>query len=246
MPSSDLHRARCRRIADDVSRTSIAVAAAAGLDDSLLCMPTYIMLFQEDLLTMTGARERMVESAVKLIRELGAQPTAMADVIRHSGAPRGSAYHYFPGGRTQLMCEAVDYAAEYVALKLSEGQSGIEVLDALVNQYREQLRRSDYRAGCPIVAVTVEAGSADRTTPVIERAARAFTHWTDLLTTRLIADGFARSRAADLAMLITSALEGAIVVCRAVRGLEPLEMVHRQLRDLLSEPDPGRMGHVDQ
>ena len=62
----------------------------------------------------------MVVSAALLIRERGAHPTAIADVLAHSGAPRGSAYHYFPGGRTQLLCEAIDYAGEYVAAKIAK------------------------------------------------------------------------------------------------------------------------------
>lgn len=49
---------------------------------------------------MQGPRERMVVSAALLIRERGAHATAISDVLQHSGAPRGSAYHYFPGGRT--------------------------------------------------------------------------------------------------------------------------------------------------
>lgn len=57
----------------------------------------------------------MVASAALLIRERGAHATAISDVLEHSGAPRGSAYHYFPGGRTQLLGEAVDLAGEYIA-----------------------------------------------------------------------------------------------------------------------------------
>lgn len=45
---------------------------------------------------MQGPRERMVVSAALLIRERGAHATAISDVLQHSGAPRGSAYHYFP------------------------------------------------------------------------------------------------------------------------------------------------------
>ena len=70
---------------------------------------------------MPSPRERMVISAALLIRERGAHPTAIADVLEHSGAPRGSAYHYFPGGRTQLLCEAIDYAGEYIASEPSHG-----------------------------------------------------------------------------------------------------------------------------
>jgi len=185
---------------------------------------------------MPSPRERMVISAALLIRERGAQPTAIADVLEHSGAPRGSAYHYFPGGRTQLLCEAIDYAGEYVAAKIDNAGTELDALDGLVAYYRKQLLRSDYRAGCPVVAVTVEAGDPAKpfnSTPVIDRAAAAFTRWTDLIAQRLVADGVPTKRAGELAMLCTTAIEGAIIVARASRDLKPLEGVHGQLRDLL-------------
>jgi AcrR family transcriptional regulator len=196
---------------------------------------------------MPSPRERMVISAALLIRERGAQPTAIADVLEHSGAPRGSAYHYFPGGRTQLLCEAIDYSGEYVAVKIAKADSGLDALDGLVAYYRKQLLRSDYRAGCPVVAVTVEAGDPakqDQATPVIDRAAAAFTRWTDLIAQRLVADGVSADRADELAMLCTTAIEGAIIVARASRDLKPLELVHGQLRDMvaaeMSERKPPR------
>jgi AcrR family transcriptional regulator len=185
---------------------------------------------------MASPRERMVISAALLIRERGAHPTAIADVLEHSGAPRGSAYHYFPGGRTQLLCEAIDYAGEYIAARIADANSGLDVLDDLIAYYRTQLVRTDYRAGCPVVAVAVEAGDPakpDQATPVIDRAAAAFTRWTDLIAQRLVADGVSPKRADELAMLSTTALEGAIVVARASRDVKPLESVHGQLRDLL-------------
>ena len=181
-------------------------------------------------------RERMVVSAALLIRERGAHATAISDVLEHSGAPRGSAYHYFPGGREQLLEEAVDYAGAYIAAKISGASNSLELLDGLVDDYRRQLIRSDYRAGCPVVAVTVEAGepdNAERTTKVIERAAAAFAHWTDLIGRRLVAEGIAAQRAEELAMLVTTSIEGAIVIARASRDVKPLDLVHHQLREML-------------
>jgi AcrR family transcriptional regulator len=185
----------------------------------------------------------MVISAALLIRERGAHPTAIADVLEHSGAPRGSAYHYFPGGRTQLLCEAIDYAGEYIAARIAGAKSGLDALDDLIAAYRTQLVRSDYRAGCPVVAVTVEAGDPakqDQATPVIDRAAAAFARWTDLIAARMVADGVPAPRAEQLAMLSTTAIEGAIVVARASRDLKPLDLVHGQLRDLLQAEMPER------
>lgn len=197
---------------------------------------------------MASPRERMVMSAALLIRERGAHPTAIADVLEHSGAPRGSAYHYFPGGRTQLLCEAIDYAGEYIAARIADAKSGVDVLDDLIGHYRVQLVRSEYRAGCPVVAVAVEAGDPakqDQATPVIDRAAAAFTRWTDLIAQRLVADGVSRSRADELAMLSTTSIEGAIIVARAARDLKPLDVVHGQLRDLLQAELPERKSRDD-
>jgi AcrR family transcriptional regulator len=185
---------------------------------------------------VSSPRERMVVSAALLIRERGAQATAISDVLKHSGAPRGSAYHYFPGGRMQLLEEATEYAGEYIAAKISAAENSVELLDDLVEGYRQQLIRTDYRAGCPIVAVTVEAGDPDnheRTTKVIERAAAAFALWTDLIANRLTDEGVTPSRAEELAMLVTTSIEGAIVVARASRDVKPLDLVQRQLRALL-------------
>ncbi|CQD08654.1 transcriptional regulator [Mycobacterium europaeum] len=183
---------------------------------------------------MRSPRERMVISAALLIRERGAHATAISDVLEHSGAPRGSAYHYFPGGRTQLLCEAVDYAGEHVAAIIAEARSGPELMDTLIDKYRRQLLDTGFRAGCPVVAVSVEAGEEERMAPLVERAASVFDRWTDLIAQRFIADGIARDRASDLAVLATTALEGAIVLARVRRDLTPLDVVHRQLRDLLA------------
>lgn len=192
---------------------------------------------------MQGPRERMVVSAALLIRERGAHATAISDVLQHSGAPRGSAYHYFPGGRTQLLCEAVDYAGEHVAAMINEAEGGLELLDALIDKYRQQLLSTDFRAGCPIAAVSVEAGDEqdrERMAPVIARAAAVFDRWSDLTAQRFIADGILPDRAHELAVLATSTLEGAILLARVRRDLTPLDLVHRQLRNLLLAELPER------
>jgi AcrR family transcriptional regulator len=194
---------------------------------------------------MTSPRDRMIASAAMLIRERGAQSTAVADVLAHSGAPRGSAYHYFPGGRTQLVCAAVDFAAEFVAARLAKADSGIAMLDGLVRFYRKNLIETDYRAGCPVLAVAIESGEPDKANPVIDRAAEAFTRWNDLITQRLMADGIAKNRAEDLAVSVTAALEGAIVLARAARDVKPLDAVHRLMRELLEAECGKQEGSPD-
>lgn len=186
---------------------------------------------------VASPRERMVRSAAVLIRERGAHPTAIADVLAHSGAPRGSAYHYFPGGRTQLLCEAIDYASDHVTARLDRATDTFALLDDMVARFRDQLLASDFRAGCPVVAVAVEAGDpekADYADAVRERAGAAFQRWIARITARLCDDGVPVERAEELATLITTSVEGAVLVARTTRDVKPLELVHRQLRERLT------------
>ncbi|QLL07871.1 TetR/AcrR family transcriptional regulator [Mycobacterium vicinigordonae] len=187
---------------------------------------------------MSSPRERMVVSAALLIRERGARATAISDVLEHSGAPRGSAYHYFPGGRTQLLCEAVDYAGDHVAALIDAADGSLALLDTLIDKYRQQLLDTDFRAGCPIAAVSVEAGfekdraeDRERMAPVVQRAAAVFDRWVDLIAHRLIADGIGPEPARELGLLALSTLEGALLLARVRRDLTPLDVAHRQLRD---------------
>ncbi|BBX82783.1 TetR/AcrR family transcriptional regulator [Mycolicibacterium aubagnense] len=179
---------------------------------------------------MVSPRDRMIVSAALLIRERGAHSTAISDVLAHSGAPRGSAYHHFPGGRTELLCEAIDFANEHVARRIAKAGTALEALDVLIDGFRTQLTETEFRAGCPVVAVAVEADNP----PVIERAAAAFTRWLAQLEEQLKADGAPAEQATELAMLATTAIEGAVLVARTTGSTAPLDLVHRQLRALVS------------
>lgn len=179
---------------------------------------------------MPNHRDRMVVSAALLVRERGAHATAISDVLEHSGAPRGSAYHYFPGGRTQLLREAVDFASDYMAQQISAAADALAALDVVVEGFRDQLSETGFRAGCPVVAVSVEADNPE----VTERAGAAFTRWIGQIEQLLVADGVDAVRAAELAVLITAAIEGAILVCRTTGTTTALDLVHRQLRALVA------------
>jgi AcrR family transcriptional regulator len=185
-------------------------------------------------------RERMVISAAQLIRERGARATSIDDVLAHSGAPRGSVYHHFPGGREQLIGEATAYAGDFIARRLDRmAEAGPQAaLDRLVEMYRRDLLASDFRLGCPVLAVAIE--SRDDGSELQSRTGEIFDAWQGRIADGLTAAGAPRGRAGELAVLAVSAIEGALVLSRARRDIAPLDTVHDQLRALfgaaLSDP----------
>lgn len=177
----------------------------------------------------------MIQSAALLFREHGYSGTGFRDVIEHSGAPRGSIYHHFPGGKEQLAAETVTWAASVIERRMERAtRSGdpVAALDQFVDSWREVLEGSDFRAGCPVVAVAAEA---DAGSAAIAAAAAAFGRWEDLIADALLAAGVGRPESRRLATLVVAAIEGAILLARVRRSTRPLRDVHRALTTTIRE-----------
>jgi AcrR family transcriptional regulator len=176
----------------------------------------------------------MIETAAVVMRERGVEATSFSEVIARSGAPRGSIYHHFPGGKAQLIEEATRYAGEFTASGLASAlwqDDPIAAVRALSHGWLKLLRKSDYGAGCPVVAASLEGAQAPGAR---EAAGEAFTRWAELLAAALEPHGLEPERARSLATLIISSIEGAVVLSRATRSLEPLERVAGELEGLLA------------
>lgn len=182
----------------------------------------------------SNARERMLDSASALIRERGASNTSLDDVLAHSGAPRGSVYHHFPGGRAQLVEETVDRAGNALAGVLAGPGSGpVETFDAFIAAWRANLVASDFRAGCPVLAVAIE--SNDEAPQLTRAAARAFGSWREALGAMLRRHDVPPAHARRLATLIVASVEGAVAISRVERSPQPLDDIARELRVVLRE-----------
>jgi AcrR family transcriptional regulator len=177
----------------------------------------------------SDTRERMIRSTAALVCERGVEATALSDVLEHSGAPRGSIYHHFPGGKAQLVEEATravgcEFADGMVAA-LDAGDP-LVALRALADVWLTTLRASDFGAGCPVAAVVVEG---DRHPSARAAAGEAFAAWQRALVDALGRRGIPPARAASLAALAVAAVEGAVVLARAQQSAEPLEQVRDEL-----------------
>ncbi|MEY9212529.1 TetR/AcrR family transcriptional regulator [Thermobifida halotolerans] len=183
-----------------------------------------------------GSRQRIVAGAADMIRRRGLAATSVRELAAHAGTPLGSTYHYFPGGKQQLAAEAVRFAADAVTAVLEkELRAGpVAGLRAFLAWWRRTLVDSDYRAGCPVLAVAVEEPPADGTPQALAAAAEAFAVWEDVLARALRAHGTDAAEAAQSATLVVAAVEGAVALCRARRDTAPLDAVAARLEALLA------------
>lgn len=177
----------------------------------------------------------MVAGAADMIRRRGLSATSVRQLAKHSQAPLGSTYHYFPGGKEQLATEAVQFAEEIVArsLKKQLDSGPIEGLRAFLALWRETITSTDFRAGCPVLAVSIEEPAREGAAP-LTAAADAFATWENLLADSMREHGADNERAEQVATLIVAAVEGTVAMCRAKRSPESLDRISPQLEALIS------------
>ena len=132
------------------------------------------------------SRQKLVAGAADMIRRRGLNATSVRELAKHAHTPLGSTYHYFPGGKTQLATEAVTFAGDLTAALLArELDSGpVPALRAFLAMWRKIVVDTDFRAGCPVLAVSVE-DVPDTEETLLEAAAGAFARWPELLAASL-------------------------------------------------------------
>ncbi|CAM3217738.1 TetR family transcriptional regulator [Mycobacterium intermedium] len=181
------------------------------------------------------ARERLIGSAIELLRRHGVAGTGLAELLEHSGTARRSVYVNFPGGKSELMAEATRTAGRLIDPTLADFAAdcdGRQSLAAFVEGWKEALRSSEYTAGCPIVAAAL---GRTESPAAADAAGEVFADWQNALADRLRAQGVGPDDAESLATTIVAAVEGAVVLCLAAKSTEPMDRTVRMLDQLIAQ-----------
>src|SRR4051812_37485150 len=183
-----------------------------------------------EVMPRNDVRTKMVEGAVRLLAINGLEGTSFAEVIAATGAPRGSVYHHFPGGKTELLHAALDLASErgLAAMEATRGKPPTVVVARFLDLWRALLDRSNLTAGCAVLAVTVAAGGGG----LLDHPGAFFRPWADLLGELFAVPGMKKPAARELAARVIAAPEGAVALSGAQRSREPFDHVAATLTRL--------------
>jgi AcrR family transcriptional regulator len=187
----------------------------------------------------TPTRERILYAAAELFRRQGYQGTGLKQVVAEADAPFGSLYHHFPGGKQQLGEEVVRGGGAFfqalVTAVYDEEATPEESVRAVFAGAAETLAATDFQDACPIATIALEVASTNEELRLA--TADVFEEWTAALVERLGDRG--------RALAVISALEGAFVLCRARRSVEPMRAAAAMAATHVAAPfgvDPGDDG----
>ena len=194
-------------------------------------------------------RKKLVDATAALLRRQGYHATGLSDIVAESGAPRGSLYFHFPGGkdelaRAALLASSAEWRARIDAATRDAPDLGAAI-DATVTLLADDLESSGWDNGCPVAAVALESTSELVRATVEEH----FASWLDVVAGRLAASGVAPAPARQLATVVMSAFEGALLLARVKRSRAPLVAIGQALRAMIgaapsATPSPVPAGPV--
>jgi AcrR family transcriptional regulator len=178
-----------------------------------------------------STRESILTAAAELMRRKGYGAVGMKDIAQASGAPIGSLYHHFRGGKVQIVGEALINAGHAYALLIpsivDEYTDLGTAVEGVFTQAAEDMAATGFANMCPVASVAAEV--ADTVDDLRATSAGVFTEWVDGGTAYFHARGLEEARARELTLALIAALEGAFVLARTLRSTEPLLAAGRTL-----------------
>ena len=186
---------------------------------------------------MSNVRGQILQTTCDLLEKQGYHGTGLNEIIKESGAPKGSLYHYFPEGKEQIACEAVLQAGrvttERIRAGLAEKGNAPKVISDFILNIADHVESSDFGAGSPLTSIAME--TATQSERINAACRQAYGMIESAFREKLLESGCSIKKATQLATFITASIEGGIILSRTYHSGDPLRLVARQLHGLLVE-----------
>jgi TetR/AcrR family transcriptional regulator, lmrAB and yxaGH operons repressor len=180
----------------------------------------------------SDSKGKTLAAAAKLMRQQGYHGTALHDILVAGGAPRGSLYFHFPGGKEQIGEAALAVSAEAVRAGIARAAEASETAEVfllrIVRAMAADLERSDYKEGCPVATTALETAAQSDALGAASR--NAFQKWELEIKRGLFRLGLTAGDADLAATMVLSQLEGALLLARTYRSLEPLRRAEQAVK----------------
>jgi AcrR family transcriptional regulator len=176
---------------------------------------------------MNATRQRILQAGAQLMWRQGYPATGMKQIVAQAGAPFGSVYHFFPGGKEELGAEAVQWAGRFygdlvdTVFEANDADLPTTVRNVFASA-GETLMMGDFADACPVATVSLEMSSVSE--PIRQACSMVFDDWVHRLARRFTSMGVPEERSAELAMTFVMLLEGAFLLARAHRSVDALRV----------------------
>ena len=192
-----------------------------------------------------GTRERLIAAMQDALRHKGYHGVGLKELLTVANAPKGVLYHHFPGGKAELAVASIEAVVGHITggldKLLSRNADVVQALGAWMESAQKALANSGYERGCPLATIALESAPED--TAIRQALADGFAAIRERLGRTLQHAGIEETRACNLAALIVSAYEGALVQSRVAGNVDAMHNTSNALMDMVRMSLPPTTQH---
>ncbi|MGE8499075.1 MAG: TetR/AcrR family transcriptional regulator [Pseudomonas sp.] len=189
----------------------------------------------------TSTRDRLIDAMADALQRKGLHGVGLSELLGTAGAPKGSLYHHFPDGKTELAVAAIDRISQRIdgmfATLFRRHSDPLLALQQWLHGALQQLENSQFERGCPLATVALESGPDD--VAIRQALGRSFATIRRALAEQLHRHGHTREAAENLAALFVALYEGGLLQARVAGSNEPLKRAVDALFTLTRQQEPG-------
>lgn len=184
-----------------------------------------------------NSKQNLVESASRLFRRRGYDGVGLNEIIKESGIPKGSLYHYFPRGKEDLAVKAINHAKNFVLDSIQrifgENEDPIKAFQIHILQLSKVIVNDDHYIGLPIGTIAGEKHSTSE--PIRMACQQTFESFQSIYIKKLFETGYDEKQSKHLSIVINALIEGGIILSETMKSGEPLRVIAEQMPIVLSK-----------
>jgi AcrR family transcriptional regulator len=165
----------------------------------------------------------------ELLRAQGYAATGVNQLVRVAGAPTGSIYHHFKGGKREVATAALRQTgavySQLLPLLLDAHADLATGIEAAFAAAAEDMQNTGWANMCPVGTVTAEV--ADTEPELRQVGAEVMGAWVEQGSRYLAARGLSDAEARAVTYALLTGLEGAFLLARGLRCTEPFLAIGR-------------------
>lgn len=172
-------------------------------------------------------RSRILTAAQRLFRQRGYHATGLADILQLAGAPKGSMYHHFPGGKEVIGVCVIENITQGLLGLLAASRA--RSTEALVRQVGAQMATVMEKTSYELCTLFAAFAAERKTSPLLgDAVARAYEALALAIEQRLRGEGHAPRAAKDTALTVTALLEGGSMLSQAQQSTAAFQLSVKQ------------------
>ncbi|MBB6447084.1 TetR/AcrR family transcriptional regulator [Bacillus benzoevorans] len=161
----------------------------------------------------------------------------MYEILRECNITKGSLYHHFPNGKEELLITCLQSMHKTITTDIEDTfnrfPTALEAAQPMLEKLITDFEREGTIVGHTFSSMVSEMASVSE--PVRNACLELYVKIQRIIADKLTADGFSEENAHIIALSVTEAIEGAMLLCLTQKSSGPLKMISQVLPNLVKE-----------